>query len=89
MTEESWRAQIDSEIDRLRFRINEAAVCKYASSLNGGRTCSIEHADLMGCANYHARIRFHDGSRSWLLRVPRVTGFIGGPESLAAYLVVS
>jgi aminoglycoside phosphotransferase (APT) family kinase protein len=89
MTEENWRAQIDSEIDRLRSQINEAAVCTYASSLNGGRACNIEHTDLMGCANYHARIRFHDGSRSWLLRVPRVTGFIGGPEPLAAYLVVS
>ncbi|KAI1174766.1 hypothetical protein F4777DRAFT_371543 [Nemania sp. FL0916] len=51
----------------------------------------------MGCANYHARIRFHpnkDGSpspsRNWLLRVPRVTSFaVGFPEELVEYLVRS
>ncbi|KAI1272956.1 hypothetical protein F5Y07DRAFT_378386 [Xylaria sp. FL0933] len=44
----------------------------------------------MGNANYHARIRFHDGSPSWLLRVPRVASFaVGLPESLADYLIAS
>ena len=44
----------------------------------------------MGSANYHARIRFHDGSPSWLLRVPRVASFaVGLPPSLVEYLVLS
>lgn len=44
----------------------------------------------MGCANYHARIRFGDGSRSWLIRMPRVTGFaVGLPVSFAEYLIRS
>ncbi|OAQ99355.1 hypothetical protein LLEC1_01062 [Akanthomyces lecanii] len=44
----------------------------------------------MGSANYHARIRFQDGSASWLLRVPRVASFaVGFPVSLADYLVHS
>ncbi|KAK4041470.1 hypothetical protein C8A01DRAFT_45427 [Parachaetomium inaequale] len=89
LDEASWWAQIDSLVDRLRARIDDDAVCKYASSLNGGRKCSVEHSNMMGCANYHARVRFHDGSRSWLLRVPRVTDFAGGPESFVEYLVVS
>lgn len=40
----------------------------------------------MGGANYHARIRFADGS-VWLVRVPRVNGSI--PQSLIDYLVQS
>ncbi|PNP46605.1 hypothetical protein THARTR1_10722 [Trichoderma harzianum] len=44
----------------------------------------------MGGANYHARIRFQDSSPSWLLRVPRVTGFAAGlPIPLAEYLIAS
>ncbi|KAF3069965.1 hypothetical protein CFAM422_006875 [Trichoderma lentiforme] len=44
----------------------------------------------MGSANYHARIRFQDGSPSWLLRVPRVTSCaVGFPIPLADYLVAS
>ncbi|KAL6803264.1 hypothetical protein GGI42DRAFT_360077 [Trichoderma sp. SZMC 28013] len=44
----------------------------------------------MGSANYHARIRFQDDSASWLLRVPRVTGFAAGlPIPLADYLIAS
>lgn len=44
----------------------------------------------MGSANYHARIRFQEGSASWLLRVPRVASFdVGLPVSLADYLVQS
>lgn len=44
----------------------------------------------MGAANYHARIRFHDGSPSWLLRVPRVASFaVGFPASLADDLILS
>lgn len=43
-----------------------------------------------GCANYHVRIHFEDGSRSWLMRVPRVSGFaVGLPVSLAEYLIRS
>ncbi|UKZ88272.1 uncharacterized protein TrAFT101_004034 [Trichoderma asperellum] len=44
----------------------------------------------MGSANYHARIRFQDGSPSWLLRVPRVVSFaVGLPIPLADYLITS
>ncbi|KAK0106094.1 hypothetical protein ONS95_004598 [Cadophora gregata] len=44
----------------------------------------------MGSANYHAQIRFYDGSPSWLLRVPRVASFaVGLPASLVEYLVLS
>jgi hypothetical protein len=88
--------QTAAEIERLRSRINDAAVCKHASSLNGGRSCTIEYSStigpgaLMGSANYHARIRFHDGSPSWLLRVPRVASFtVSLPSSLVEYLVLS
>jgi aminoglycoside phosphotransferase (APT) family kinase protein len=89
-------SQIVNEIDCLRSQINDTAVCEHASRLNGGRSCKVEHSSkvgpgaLMGCANYHARIRFHDGSPSWLLRVPRVTSFaVGLPVSLADYLILS
>lgn len=88
--------QTAAEIERLHALINDLAVCEYASSLNGGRSCIIEHSStigpgaLMGSANYHARIRFHDGSPSWLLRVPRVASFaVGLPSSLVEYLVLS
>lgn len=44
----------------------------------------------MGCANYHGRIRFDDGSPSWLIRVPRITGYaVGLPTPLAEYLIFS
>ncbi|KAM0479850.1 hypothetical protein ACHAPX_004427 [Trichoderma viride] len=92
----TYEAQLVSEIDRLRSRINDAAVCQLASRLNGGRSCSIEHPSmvgpgaLMGNANYHARIRFQDDSPSWLLRVPRVASFaVGLPAPLADYLIAS
>lgn len=96
MTDATYILQTAAEIERLRSRINDAAVCKHASSLNGGRSCTIEYSStigpgaLMGSANYHARIRFHDGSPSWLLRVPRVASFaVGLPSSLVEYLVLS
>ncbi|KAG5761230.1 hypothetical protein H9Q72_010658 [Fusarium xylarioides] len=92
----TYVSQITAEIDRLRSQINDVAVCQHASRLNGGRNCSIEHSSkvgpgaLMGSANYHARIRFHDGSPSWLLRVPRVASFaVGLPVPLADYLILS
>ncbi|EPE35572.1 Protein kinase-like (PK-like) [Glarea lozoyensis ATCC 20868] len=92
----AYALQTAAEIERLRFRINDEAVCKHASSLNGGRNCHIEYifavgpGDLMGSANYHARICFHDGSPSWLLRVPRVASFaVGLPSLLVEYLVLS
>jgi hypothetical protein len=88
--------QTATEIERLRSQINDAAVCKHDSSLNGGRSCTIEHYSkvgpdaLMGSANYHARIRFHDGSPSWLLRVPRVASCaVGLPSLLVEYLILS
>ncbi|OHE90616.1 hypothetical protein CORC01_14081 [Colletotrichum orchidophilum] len=86
-----------AEINNLRARINGPAVCKLASSLNAEKPCVLEHPpkvvgleSLTGCANYYVRIRFEDGSPSWLLRVPRVTGFaVGLPLSLAEYLIRS
>lgn len=86
-----------AEISRLRRLLSDSAVCKLASSLNNGKSCAIEHPtqavgheSLTGCANYHARIRFSNGSPCWLIRIPRVTGFaVGLPVSLADYLVRS
>ncbi|WQF84033.1 Putative protein kinase-like domain superfamily, AN1-like Zinc finger [Colletotrichum destructivum] len=86
-----------SEISLLRAQINESAACQLASNLNGGKPCVLEYPTkiigqgaLTGCANYHVRIRFDDGSPSWLMRVPRVTGFaVGLPVSLAEYLIRS
>jgi hypothetical protein len=66
----------EDQFKKLQFEINDAAVCKYASRLNGGRGCSVEHAagmydSILRGVNYHARIRFHDGSVPWLIRVRR------------------
>jgi len=88
----AYNALIAGEIGRLRAQINDKAVCELASSLNNGKPCIVEHPSkaLMGCANYHARIRFSDGSPSWLMRVPRVTGFaVGLPVPLVEYLIHS
>ncbi|KAF7553228.1 hypothetical protein G7046_g7153 [Stylonectria norvegica] len=92
----AYTAQTVAEIERLCSRIDNAALCRLASELNGGKTCDIEHFTtvgpdaLMGSANYHVRIRFHDGSPSWLLRVPRVASCaVGLPPSLADYLITS
>ncbi|KAE8361006.1 hypothetical protein BDV27DRAFT_133670 [Aspergillus caelatus] len=41
----------------------------------------------MGCANYHARIRFPDDGSVWLLRVPRISSSI--PQFLADYIIHS
>lgn len=93
----AYNALMVDEIGRLHAQINEEAVCQLASSLNDGRSCTVEHpskavglGSLTGCANYHARIRFGDGSPSWLMRVPRVSGFaVGLPVPLAEYLIRS
>lgn len=93
----AYTALIATEIGRLREQINEKAVCELASSLNEGKPCTLEYPSkivgldaLTGCANYHSRIRFDDGSPSWLMRVPRVTGFaVGFPVALAGYLIRS
>ena len=77
----------------IRAKINENAICELASELNGGRKCKIEHppawgrGSLMGCANYHALIRFPDDGSVWLIRVPRMNGSI--PQSLVDYLIRS
>lgn len=88
------KSRDDAEFDRLLSLINDAAVCKYASSLNGGRKCTIEHTvtaakPLIGSFNYHARVRFTDGSPSWLIRVPRVARLHGCSDSLVDYLILS
>jgi aminoglycoside phosphotransferase (APT) family kinase protein len=93
----AYNALIAAEISRLREQINEQAVRELASSLSGGKSCTVEHPSkvvgagaLTGCANYHVRIRFDDGSPPWLMRVPRVSGFaVGLPVSLVEYLIRS
>ncbi|KAI2786780.1 hypothetical protein POX_g09174 [Penicillium oxalicum] len=77
----------------LARKVNDKAVCKRASALNGGIKCDIEHPPalgrelFMGCGNYHARIRFTDNGSVRLIRVPRMNSSI--PQSLANYLVRS
>ncbi|EWZ79050.1 hypothetical protein FOWG_16768 [Fusarium oxysporum f. sp. lycopersici MN25] len=97
LDDEAYNALMAKEITDLRAQINDRAVCELTSSLNSGKLCSIEHPSkfvgsvaLTGRANYHARIRFDDGSETWLLRVPQVTGFaVGFPVHLAEYLIRS
>lgn len=89
-------AQIEetAELHCLQEQINDAAVCRLASRLNGDKSCSVEHPAaafdaFSGRANYKARIRFHDGSPPWLIQVLRVTVFIGCPLALIDYLIRS
>lgn len=97
LSDEAYEALMIAEIGRLRSLINDEAVRRLASSLNKDRYCTVEYSSkivgsgaLMGCANYHARIRFDDGSPSWLIRVPQITGFaVGLPVPLAEYLICS
>jgi hypothetical protein len=77
----------------LRAKINDDAVCERSSGLNGGLRCEIENPPvwgrgaLMGCANYHARVRFAENGSTWLIRVPRVNCNI--PQQLINYLIRS
>lgn len=96
LDDDTYESRIVAEIDRLRSRINDLAVCELAPRLNGGRSCSIDYSSnvgpgaLMGNAKDHARIRFHDGSPSWLIRIPQVASFaVVFPQSLAEYLILS
>lgn len=88
-----FEANVHAEVKNIRTKINDNAVSKRASELNGGRKCEIEHppawgrGSLMGCANYHARIRFPDDDSVWLIRVPRTNSSI--PQSLIDYLIRS
>ncbi|KAJ5080941.1 hypothetical protein N7456_013651 [Penicillium angulare] len=92
LSDDAFEAKIQAEVDSLRAKIDEKALCERASELNGGVGCKIEHPPawgkgaLMGCTNYHARIRFSNDS-IWLIRVPRINGSI--PQSLIDYLVRS
>lgn len=80
-------------MEKLRAKINDGAVCERASELNGGLKCEIEHPPawgrgaLMGCANYHARVRFAENGSTWLIRVPRINNSI--PQQLIDYLIRS
>ncbi|EPS26529.1 hypothetical protein PDE_01466 [Penicillium oxalicum 114-2] len=77
----------------LARKVNDKAVSKRASALNGGIKCEIEHPpalgreSLMGCGKYQARICFTDNGSVRLIRVPRMNSSI--PQSLANYLVRS
>ncbi|EEH06891.1 conserved hypothetical protein [Histoplasma capsulatum G186AR] len=88
-----FEANIHAEVENIRAKINDKAVCDRASKLNGGVKCMIEHppawgrGSLMGCANYHARICFTDKGSVWLLRVPRMNGNV--PQSLVNYIIRS
>lgn len=88
-----FEANVHAEVENIRAKINDKAVCERASILNGGLKCKIEHppawgrGSLMGCANYHARIRFTDNGSVWLIRVPRMNSSI--PQSLVNYLIRS
>lgn len=93
LPDDEFEANIHAEVRSLRAQINDDAVCERASQLNDGHKCEIEHPaawgreSLMGCANYHARVRFiHDGT-VWLIRVPRGNSSI--PQSLVEYLIRS
>ncbi|KAJ5654784.1 hypothetical protein N7490_001787 [Penicillium lividum] len=91
--DDEFEAKIHVEVRRLRAKIDDRAVCQRASELNGGLKCEIEHPPawgrgaLMGCANYHARVRFPESGSVWLIRVPRMNGSI--PQSLIDYLIRS
>lgn len=97
LSDKAYESLMIAEIDRLRSLINDEAVCKLASRLNNDKSCTVEYSSeivgskaLMGCANYHGRIRFDDGAPSWLIRVPRITGFaVGLPVRLVEYLICS
>ncbi|KAI5777198.1 hypothetical protein EDC01DRAFT_679839, partial [Geopyxis carbonaria] len=92
-----YAAKMNAKVQRIRDAINEAELRKRASSLNHGRDCEIEHppawgaGSLMGCANYHARIRFLDGSATWLVRIARSGIPAGGslPHELVDELIAS
>lgn len=63
------------EIQSLRARINDQALLKRASELNGGLSCTLDASDPlgqshMGGMHIHLRIKFSNGS-SWLARIPR------------------
>ncbi|KAF7716743.1 Phosphotransferase enzyme family [Penicillium ucsense] len=88
-----FEANVNFEVQSIRARINDQAVCERASALKGGVKCEIEHppargrGSLMGCANYHARIRLTDDNSAWLIRVPRMNSSI--PQSLVNCLIRS
>ncbi|KOC07642.1 hypothetical protein AFLA70_153g002250 [Aspergillus flavus AF70] len=90
LPDDEFETNIHAEVKGIRAKINEKVVCERASKLNGGRKCEIEHPpawgrrSLMGCANYHAHIRFPADDSVWLLRVLRIS-----PQSLADYLIHS
>ncbi|EFW99204.1 hypothetical protein CMQ_5625 [Grosmannia clavigera kw1407] len=99
MDDATWEANLQAEIDSLLAQVNVAALEQRASHLRGGMTCTFipgsrhsgagdENALLMGCANYHARLRFADGVE-WLARIPRTTGFGDVPLPLVDYLIRS
>ncbi|KAJ5215260.1 uncharacterized protein N7498_001667, partial [Penicillium cinerascens] len=88
-----FEAKVYDEVENIRAKINDRAVCERASELNSGVTYKIEHplawgrGSLMGYANYYARIRFTENSSVWLIRVPRINSSI--PQSLVNYLIRS
>lgn len=63
----------EAHLKLLLSRINDDALCNYASQLNGGRKCRVEHTtriygSVKGGPYYDACIRFDDDSE-WLFQV--------------------
>ncbi|KAF9882817.1 hypothetical protein FE257_005124 [Aspergillus nanangensis] len=93
LSDDQFEAKVHIEVKTPRAKINDSAVCERASDLNGGLKCEIEHPPawgrgaLMGCANYHAHIRFAENGSTWLIQVPRINSNI--PQELIDYLIRS
>jgi hypothetical protein len=47
-----WDWTRPSEFEALHSLMNDAAVCRYASSLNDGRKCTVEHPAMVGPVHY-------------------------------------
>ncbi|KAJ5712880.1 uncharacterized protein N7483_010061 [Penicillium malachiteum] len=71
----AWTAARTKEVMTLRKKIQDNALLRMASRLNGGISCEIDESEpfgksLMGGMHVHLRIRFSDGT-VWLARILR------------------
>lgn len=75
LDDDSWTITQTQELQSLRAKINDQALLKRASELNGGIHCTLDPSDplgrsLMGGMHVHLRLQFSDGT-TWLARIPR------------------
>ncbi|KAH7304672.1 hypothetical protein B0I35DRAFT_382249 [Stachybotrys elegans] len=90
----TWENNIKREVEALLASINVRKLVEVAESLRGGTKCTFEPGRylgpgaMMGCANFHGWINFHDGVQ-WIARFPRTTSFSDVPSDLVEYLVQS